>query len=1067
MMEGSLSLSLKKLWLFLLISFNLHKKIKLNPDIMHTIKTLVIILLLTNSRISPQSSYPEFQHLSMEQGLSQSNVNCILQDSKGFLWFGTKDGLNRYDGYSFRVYQNSPTDSNSITDNYITALAEDKSGNIWAGTLGGKLNRLNRSTQQIKVYDLLIDPLFNENNGARPEAPPCYSNFNNSTITSIICDRDGIIYAGTWGNGFFRYDPNRKTFSKHFFFLEDINSVSSNNILALAQDAAGAIWIGTLGGGLNKLEIKKEKGTGKEEFSFVKNPGGIFVNDNISSLALDNNNLWIGSFGGLSKLNIAGGTIRYVSGGSEKITGLAIDKSGNIWIGTFEKGIEKYDTLTGKFSDYINNPSDQNTIDDNDVVSITIDRTGLVWAGTFSGYGVNKLNPEKIRFNYYPAEPGSKNKLNDKIINSITGDSEGNIWIGTYKGGLNKFNRVTKSFEVFRNDPSQSNSISSDYITSVFTGNNREIWAGTFDKGLNLFDKASGKFIRFKYDPSDKNSISSDQVTSIASDRNGNIWIGTFSSGLNKVVKEKDKYRFINYRKNELYSGGIPDNGIKGLYNDSDGNLWAAVAGGYLLKYDSKNDEFITYRINVNPNKTAEIISFCNIVDLIWIGTNGYGLLKFNKKDGQFIPENSYYLNGRAIYGILSDNGNNLWLSSDNGIIKYNTLQHSIAGFNLNDGLQSLRFTNGAYSKAKDGEMFFGGINGFNSFYPDSIKTSGYVPQTGITSFKIMNKEVPLESGVISLGYSENSIAIEFSSFDFTDPQKNQYTFRLAGYDNTWLNTTGANRSVIYNNLPPGEYTFLLKSSGYAGNWNNAPVELRIIIDSPLYRKWWFILIVIFIVGGIISYIVWARINQYMSVKKLKEKLSADLHDSVGSGLTEISLLSAVARDYPVSDVQMQKAKLQTIGERAGELIDNMSDIVWLVNPKNKSLKDLILRLKDSYSGLCGSLGISFKLMNIEQLDESDINMEKRQNIYLIFKEGINNSIKYSGCRNIILSVESDNRNYEITLKDDGSGFDTNNKYPGNGLNNMKKRSRESGMRLELESSEGHGTVICLKGKLK
>ena len=1035
---------------------------------MNPVKIIIIILLtLAVSRIVPQSSFPEFQHISMEQGLSQSNVNCILQDSKGFLWLGTKDGLNRYDGYTFKVYQNSPTDSNSISDNYITALAEDRLGNIWVGTLDGKLNRLNNNNQHIKIFDLIIDPLFNENNSGRPESLPCYPNFNNRTITSIMCDREGMIYAGTWGNGFFRYDLNTKSFSKHFFFLEDINSVSSNNILSIVQDAEGTVWIGTLGGGLNKLEIKKENEADKEELIFTKNPFGIIVNDNISSLLVDNNNLWIGSFGGLYKLNIPCGTIQNVGSSSEKITGLSIDGSGNIWLGTFGRGIEKFDTLKKEFSNYINNPSDQRSIDDNDIVSLTVDRTGLIWAGTFSGYGVNKLNPHKFRFNYYQPEPQNKNGLNDKIINSITGDPEGNIWIGTYKGGLNKFNKVTHSFEVFRNIPSENNSISDDYITSVFTGKNEKIWAGTFDKGLNLYDKATGKIIRFKHDPSDNKSISSNQVTSIAGDMKGNVWIGTISSGLNKAVYSNGIYSFIHYMKNELYFGGIPDNGIKGLYNDSERNLWASVSGGYLLRYDFKNDEFITYRININLGRTAEIISFCDTGELIWIGTNGNGILKFYKKEGQLIPENSYSLNGRTVYGILNDNKNNIWLSTDNGIIKYNTLQHSIAAFNLNDGLQSLRFTKGAYYKTKDGEMFFGGINGFNSFYPDSIKAGINVPQTGITSFKVMNKDVSLESNIISLGYSENSITIEFSSFDFTDPQKNQYTYKMAGYDKEWLNSSAGNRSVIYNNLPSGEYTFMLKSSGYAGNWNNTPVILKIIIDSSLYRKWWFILIIIFISVIIISFLVWTRINQFVSVQKLKEKLSADLHDNIGSGLTEISLLSAIGSDYPESNITLQRDKFAIIGDRAGELIENMSDIVWLVNPKNRSLKDLILRLKDSYSGLCSSLSISFILMNIEQLDESNIIMEKRQNIYLIFKEGINNSIKYSRCRNIILSVETNNRYFEITLRDDGCGFDIKNKYSGNGLNNMKKRSNESLMQLEIESSERHGTIICLKGKLK
>jgi ligand-binding sensor domain-containing protein/two-component sensor histidine kinase len=1047
----------------------LHKEIKFNPDKMHPLKILVLILfILVNCRIVPQSSSPEIRHLSMEQGLSQSNVNCILQDSKGFLWIGTKDGLNRYDGYNFRVYQNSPSDSNSLSDNYITALAEDSSGNIWAGTLGGKLNRINYITQKIKVYDLIVDPLFNENSSPRSESLPCYSGYNHITITSILCDKEGFIWAGTWGNGFFRYDAYTKNFSKHFFFLEDINSVSSNNILALAQDASGNMWIGTLGGGLNKLIIKKEKGTGKEEFNFIKNPDGIIVNSNISSLVSDINCLWIGSFAGLFKLNTDDGSFRNINifSGPLKITCMSLGNSGNLWIGTFGNGILKYDSLIGKCSSYINNPSDLNSIDDNDIISLTVDRTGLVWAGTFSGYGVNLLNPHKIRFNYYPAEPNTANRLSDKIINSITGDAEGNLWIGTYKGGLNKFNRTAQSFEVFRNDPSQSNSISSSYITSVFVGWNNEIWAGTFDKGLNVLDKSTGKFIHFYHDPVDIHSISSNQVTSIAGDKYGNVWIGTFSSGLNKTFKENGNIKFRNYRKNDLYSGGIPDNGIKGLYNDSEQNLWVVVAGGYLLKYDSQNDVFVTYRMNVNP-KTSEIISFCDAGDLVWIGTNGNGLLKFVKKSGQFIPENSYFLKGRAVYGILNDSENNLWLSTDNGIIKYNSIQHSIVGFNLNDGLQSLRFTNGAYYKANDGEMFFGGINGFNSFYPGKVKTGTYVPQTGITSFKVKNREVPLEGDVISLDYSENSITIEFSSFDFTDPLKNQYACRLVGYDHEWLNSTGGNRSAVYNNLPPGEYTFMLRSAGYAGNWNNTSVILKIIIDSPLYQKWWFILVLIFIAGGIFGYVAWTRINHYLSIQKLKEKLSADLHDNIGSGLTEISLLSSIARSFPADSVGEQDDKLKIISERASELVDNMSDIVWLVNPQNRSLKDLILRLKDAYSALCVSLGISFRLMNIEQLDDYNIIMEKRQNIYLIFKEGINNSIKYSGCRNIILSVESENKNFDILLSDDGSGFDMYNIIRGNGLNNMNKRANESGMQLELESSVGHGTVIRLKGKLK
>lgn len=1039
------------------------------------------IIFFSNTSIFPQSSFPEFEHISIEHGLSQGIINCILQDSKGYLWFGTNDGLNRYDGYTFKIYRNIPNNSSSISDNYITSITEDNHGNIWTGTLTGYLNKYETSTGQFTQYKTQLHPLFANNRRVLTDIPPYFANYNNGTITSIYCDENGIIWAGSFGNGLFQFDPYKVIF-KHFYYSEDENSISSNYVLSICGNKKGSMWIGAFTGGLNRL-IRTYKNN-KEVYKFTNyiNQAGknTFPCRRITSVLIYRNELWIGAFGdGLYKLVTApnGDTsfsfiqfngLKKNSLSNYNITRLASDKNGNLWIGTFGGGLNKYDPVTGKLTTFEHNSSDPSSIDDNEVISLTIDRSGLVWTGTFSGYGVNKLNPFTTKFIHYKSEPDKLNSLSDNIITSCAEDKNGNIWFGTYKGGLNKFLVNKNEFQVYKLDQTNPAKMNSSYITSLFIDENNIVWIGTYNNGLMIFDPDKIELLHLYYNPGNRNSISSNQITSIIEDRYGAIWIGTINGGLDKITKDANySLKFTNYKFSDIFSETIPDNNIVELFKDKAGELWVTTREGFLCRFDYKLEDFFIYKIN-NPNETSSNI-LCLYDDSsnnLWLGTNGGGLLKFDKKNNRFINfKKPFGLSGKTVFGILPDNKNNLWLSTNFGLLKYNIGSNSVTTYNLNDGLQSLQFYNKSYLMTKNGKMYFGGINGFNCFYPDSININPFESSVAISSIKAANREIQEFSKNLYLSSSENSLAIEFTIMDFTDPSKNQYSYMLAGYDNEWNYSSGNNHNAVYNELPPGNYTFKLKGANSAGIWSDNELLLNIVITGPFWKSWWFILIVVLLVTGIAAYLISLKVFQYLEVEKLKSKISADLHDSVGSGLTEISMLCEITQLNLTREPDGTKDKLQMIADRSRTLIDSMSDIVWLVNPKPNTLYDLVLRLKDIYSPILYSLGISFKAEIPETLADFKISMDKRQNIYLIFKEAINNSIKYSNSKEIKFLVDVENSTYEIILKDNGCGFDNSIIRPGNGLINMKKRAKSIRAEFLIESIPGKGTEISLKGK--
>lgn len=1051
-------------------------------------KLIIYILLIAGLCFAGKNLAQEdyrFSHVRIEEGLSQSSIHCILQDKIGFLWFGTANGLNRYDGYSFRIFSNDPSDSTTISDNGILSIYEDSKGYIWIGTVEGNLNRYDRRSGVFKRYNITAS--LTANGDAEEnffDFPLPLSRNNDRSITSIAEDKNGNIWFGTWGKGLVKLNPVNDKIEHFHYQKEKPNSFHSNRIKTILVDAKGNIWVGTLGSGL--FRFNSDNG-GLTNYFFDENNISSIGSNNVTALANDSfGNLWIGTFGGgINMLSVQEQSInstkakffRYYTNPQQSnsftkeiITALFQDTNGRLWIGSLGGGLYQLDFRTNRFLNFKNDPDDESSLSQNEVISIFQDRSGNLWVGTHLGRGLNKLEHRTEKFEHVSKNTFRKAGLNDEVVWSLSADNEERVWIGTFKGGLNLWDRRKKKFSYFKAQP---RSLSDNHIRSIKDDGKGNLLIGTYSGGLNIFNKQTKTARTYKNIAGDQTSLGANQVQSILIDRDGNYWIGTFGGGLNKVGKEnvvKGDIKFERYTFNSNDPFSISDNRVYTIYEDSEGVLWIGTFGGGLNKFDKTTGHFISYknlpgdRSSLSDNRVMAIHEDGS--KNLWIGTYGGGLNLFDKKKETFQRFNDKTrLKSSVVYGILEDNFKQLWMSTDNGLFKLDIPTKQFTQYDQNDGLQNLEFSGGAYCKSEKGEMFFGGIAGFNYFFPDSVIDNAYVPPVAISSIRIFDEPMREDRDTITLSYEQNFFSFEFAALDYTNSSDNQYAFMLEGFDKQWRFVDSRRRIANYTNLSPGEYVFSVIGSNNDGVWNYEGKNVYIIILPPFWKRWWFILLTISLAVVIIYYIVAARYRSLLAIEKLKSKLSADLHDNVGSGLTEISILSELTAHEVQNLTGSVSHNLSAISEKARQLIDSMSDIVWMVNPQRDSFYDLIVRLKDTYSDLMMAAGISYKTANLEKLSSVKLPMEYKQNLFLIFKEALNNAIKHSKCKKISLEADITKDILTLALIDDGNGIENSRIDSGNGIRNMKARAKTIGGKLEIASSS-EGTSLKFNGKL-
>ena len=1051
-------------------------------------KTIVLFGIISSIVISAEPEYI-FTNIGVEDGLSQSTIFSMVQDRNGFMWFATNNGLNRYDGYTFKVYSYSPFDSSSISDNGITALFKDKDGEMWLGTKEGVLNKYDYRSDSFEHYYFNTDTIKNKlDEKLYSESLIAFARNNSNTISTIEEDKDGNLWIGTWGEGIIKFNKSNKTWKRIYATDKKTNELSSNRITKILIDSEDVLWIGTFGKGVNRFNYKDSRSFDITHFKFDKRNINSLSSNNVISIFEDSfGNIWIGTFGyGLNKLaandrSKSPAAVKFKkyyfrrgnSLSSNTVIAIAEDRQKQMWFATFGGGLDKFDADSEEFTNFKHDPLNKNSIYDNDLLSLYFDKSGILWIGTHLGSGVSKLKAGNKKFNLIISEPGNDQSLSDAVVWAIYEDEDEMLWVGTYRGGLNKIDRKKNEYTIYQRDPLNLKTISDNHIRSIAEDKYGYLWIGTFSGGLNRFDKNTGRVERYQYNPDDKNSISANQIQSIFIDDNSTGWIAAYGGGICSFkIPENftDKISFKRYQNDPADPNSIGDNRAYHIIESSSSELWIATHGGVSV-FNREEKTFQNFTHNplqsstIAANKNMSVIedSYKNI----WVGSYGGGLNKFDRETGTFIR---YSEMGKfpsdAIYGMLEDDAKFLWISSDDGLFKFSINDEYTVHYKTSDGLQSREFSGGAYLKNKRGEMFFGGINGLNYFFPDSIKDNSYIPDVKITSIKIFEDEVSGEPDELVLSYNDNFFSIEFTSLDYTNPPENKYAYMLSGLESEWRFTNARNRLVFYTNLQPGEYLFKVRGTNSDGIWNNEGDSIKITILPPFWMRWWFIASLVVLSAIILYYIFTLRYRQLLAIEKLKTKLAADLHDNVGAGLTEIAIMTELTTNQLDLKSENNFERLNKISDTARLLVDNMSDIVWVVNPKRDSLYDLIVRLKESYRDFLATLGISLKTNDLDRLTEIRLPMDYKQNLFLIFKEAIHNSIKHSKCKNIFLEIHVRGDVLEMTVQDDGIGMEQIGSITGEGIRNIKNRAALIGGKLNWSSKINEGTTLKFIGKI-
>ncbi len=1061
-------------------------------------KLFILLCFLQLKSIAQEISvkYLKMEALTINNGLSQGMINSIYQDHFGFMWFGTMDGLNRYDGYHFMVYNYDAEDINSISGNLITAIFEDSKGRLWVGTALNGLNLFDRETEH-------------------------FTRFQHD-------------HANT-------------------------NSISDNKILSIREDLFGNIWVGTTHG-LNKIIIQKKAeadakqniinqnfntkyktiikrihldtaDSTRELFAYYDDTGNSDYFE--PSLFIDHKGVvWVSTINGIYSIKPSSALNDSVKKWDMNAINAKTDQSYNRQSAIYnfaEDSTRKvlflmrknYITMIDEKSGSINNFYCGKI---NPAVSrgqIVIN-SGIIWESSNGSLYQYVVLQNKI-WNVRPKNKEQENMLN--YSNTVYQDRTGTIWIGTKGYGILKYNPRTEKFHAV-NVPSiiwmsatpDNNIIVQSKKILLYEPNN-----------LNTEYLLHENYFKKVYD-----EIPNRTPNLAVQNREGNYWINVsslvqFNPANKTVTKIPGPYLgcfplYVDVA-NELWFGSptalchhtkntgttkeylypftqismFPYKFLQAIYQDKAGIFWLGTVNG-LLRFDETKEQWKRYA-NIQGDSASlsvdVIFSICEDIKYpqhyLWIGTNGGGLNCFDKQAGKFIRFNKKNgLPNKVVYGILNDDDGNLWMSTNMGLSRFTphfkqTIKNdfqiidggTFKNFEEADGLQSNEFNRNAFARTKSGMLFFGGVNGFNYFDPKEINSSNIIPDVVLTDFKINNKSVsfsqnkiadqitnsPLSKPVfltdkITLSYSDNMISFEFSAMNFTAAEKNFFQYKLQGFDKEWIQS-GINNLATYTNLDPGNYTFHVKA-GNDTDTKHLGSSVILVVMPPWYMSWWFRTAIILFIGIVFYGFYRYRIKQALNLLEVRNRIASDLHDEIGSTLSSVYIYSEVAQKSMKEKLPDADLHLRQISVNVANMIESLGDIVWTVNAKNDRFENIINRMRASAIELFEARNYKLHLEFDDQLNTLKLGMEARKNFYLFYKEAINNIAKYAEGKNVWINLGFDKRNITLLINDDGKGFDANVKSSGNGLSNMKKRASDLNGKSDLQSVINTGTTVKL-----
>ena len=1003
-----------------------------------------------------------FRHLAVEDGLSQNTINCIYQDHYGFLWFGTQDGLNCYDGYDFTVYRNNPNDSATLSHNWIWDILEDDSHNLWIATWNG-LTKYDRVAKTFKSF--LPDSAINSSiSGTRP--------------ASMVRDEDGRIWIGAWGGGLNVLDPASETFIQYRNAVVPGQDYPGDFIRKLFIDSKGIIWIGTWNG----LWSCKVKADGTPEFeSYFHDPGdpSSLSNMRITSFEEDREGrIWIGTLGGGLNLydSSSYGFKRFMhspddgtSLSSNEITSIEISADGSCWVGTVNRGLNLFDPETLGFVRYRSDPDDAGSIGSDNVYSIFTDRGGVLWVGAG---GLNIFNPALLRFGSSGPQGILREQMGETSIYALLEDSKGRLWAGSYHNGVAVLDPQTSRVEWYTHQADNPNSISNNSITAMAEDLEGNIWISTSGGGLNRLDPSTGNWTRFRENREESETAGLDNISGIVLDDEGRVWIATSDQGIICYSPKEDSY--LCFRTDASDPESLSGNYLLRIFKDSRGDIWTGTWGAGLNRYSGEGEGFT--RFMNDPASKASLPD--NIVHsiyeqnldssrLIWVGTaSGLASIDPDNPDKGFRPSAANaVLPSLSVYGVLFDSHGKQWISTNAGISAFNISDGKLKHYTHRDGLPGNEYNAGAFLELSQGLFAFGGVGGLLVFYPDSVYESTFQPQVALTSFSILNEQA--HGGIdlnamenITLSHRQNFFSFEFASMDFSDPQKNSFMYMLEGIDEDWILSAERN-FASYTKIDPGDYLFKVRGTNRDGKWSENEAVISLSITPPFWQRWWFrgTLIVIALMSfyGIHLY----RIRRVREIERLRTRIASDLHDDIGSALTRISVHSQqIMSQEELGRIRMSTGK---INELSREVLSTMSDIVWSIDARNDTLADVLSRIQDLTHMLLTDQDVLVSFNHKGMDINKPLKVHIRQNLYYIFKEAIHNIAKHSGADRVEIEIENTHAEFRMKISDNGSGYDPGSVKGGNGIRNMQMRANRIGAFLEIAS--GHGVTIVLKMK--
>lgn len=994
--------------------------------------------------LSAQQPRISFEHFTSEHGLS-APVTQIIQDQYGFLWLGTTDGLNRFDGKNFVVYRNIPGDSSSLPNNIINALVADNHGRVWIASNGG-----------LCFYDYADDAFHQIAFDASQEKIDQYR------VHAVCISSDQSIWFAT------------RSMLHHFSDDKAIETYPLTGpetllIKYILADSQGRVWIG-YNGGIAVFDRRTNHfitGSIQSPFS-IANKLAITVHPIVH---FQNDTMLIGSwYAGLQKVFIEGDTIGTILfpddiGSNPRrhiVSGISKGAGSQWWAGTYGSGIAWFDVHANKFTAHFqHDAADAKSLSDDYVKDVFTDASGIVWIGTAKG--LDKFDPLTQQFTSISIPLAEDDFSVYKLVNTIVEDNQdpNSLWLCVSGAGLYHYDKSKQKFELYKLGSEISKQFPSNNIYSFYYDRKGIVWVGTISSVLQ-FDTKTRRFM----DSPLFGSKNVKGVHTILQDKYDHYWFATHSNGIFKYDAKKDSLTAFTYKTDD--PGSLPDNKIFCMLYDDQGYIWAGTQNKGLCRLDPATNEILQFQADKSkPNSLPDngvYDLYSDNENTLWIATeNGFASMNMiNFECKTYMTQHG--LCNNTVFSITRDHTGQLWLGTNNGLSHFNPETKQFRNYYVNDGLPVNRI-DGEVFFSSDNTLYLGTTGMITYCHPESMKMNKRVPSILITDFSILGKKVPVmrEKEMlqpIHLSHKQNMITFNFAALNFTNPFLNQYAYKMEGFDEDWIHAGNA-QSATYTNLNGGTYIFRVKGANNDGIWNETGSHVTVIVHPPFWKTWWFYLLCSLAIAGIFYTYYRIRINQLIRLQSIRAHIARDLHDDIGSTLSSIHMISSMADGSRVSNHKTSEL-FHTISSASGQAMELMGDIVWSINPKNDSMEMIIIRMRQYASEILEAADIHFAIEIDEAAKNILLPLEIRKNFYLIYKEAINNLAKYSNAQKATIRLRYEHHSIYLMISDDGVGFDPSIAASGNGLMNMRSRAEQLKGSILINSTTGVGTRIDL-----